>query len=177
MERISKKPDNPDEELSIMAGGIVDKAELEYDLSAAAVKALNGIVFRGYEVDPLPAVTAADNGKVLGVAEGKWTKVAGGGGGVLVVTFTAKSDNGAYINVATDHTYAEVKAAIEAGQVVIFQQSSDGEICGQAYAAMFEDFVYAVNFDINIEDSLMFGTRYYLPDPEVADPAMTDFNY
>lgn len=79
MERIDKKPDNPDEELIIMAGGIVDKAELGYDLSAAAVKALNGIVFRGYDVDPLPAVTAEDNGKVLGVADGAWTKVAGGG--------------------------------------------------------------------------------------------------
>lgn len=98
MERIDKKPDNPDEELSIMAGGIVDKEELEYDLSAAAVKALNGIVFRGYDVDPLPAVTAADNGKVLGVAEGTWTLVAGGGGtgggDVYVVTFMGTGSNG-----------------------------------------------------------------------------------
>ena len=101
-----------------------------------------------------------------------------GGGGAFVVTFTADFDNGTYTNVETDHTYAEVKAAIEAGQAVIFQQHLDGEeICGQAYAAMFDGFVYAVNFDLNLEDSLMFGTRYYLPAPEMeADPAMVDFN-
>lgn len=101
----------------------------------------------------------------------------GTGGGALVVTFTADYDNGAYINVATDHTYAEVKAAIEAGQAVIFQQLDGEESCAQAYAAMFDGFVYAVNFDLNLEDSLMFGTRYYLPAPEMeADPALVDFN-
>lgn len=102
----------------------------------------------------------------------------GTGGGALVVTFTADYDNGAYTNVETDHTYAEVKAAIEAGQAVIFQQHFDGEeICAQAYAAMFEDFIYAVNFDLNLDNAVMFGTRYYLPAPELeADPAMADFN-
>lgn len=100
-------------------------------------------------------------------------------GDVLVVTFTADYHNGAYANVTTDHTYTEVKAAIEAGKVVIFQQhlNNDGEICAQAYAAMFEDFVYAVNFDLNFEDAIIFGTRYYLPSPELEiDPEMTDFS-
>lgn len=99
------------------------------------------------------------------------------GGGAFVVTFTAEYDNGSYTNVETDHTYAETKAAIEAGQTVIFQQLDGEEVCAQAYAAMFEGFIYAVNFDLNLEDSLMFGTRYYLPALEMeADPAIVDFN-
>lgn len=120
MERIDKKPDNPDEELSIMAGGIVDKAELEYGLSAAAVKALNGIVFRGYDVDPLPAVTAADNGKVLGVVDGAWTKVAGGGGGdVLVVPVTMTIVDDAPV-LSTSVVVADVIAATESGKAVLY---------------------------------------------------------
>lgn len=95
MERIDKKPDNPDEELSIMAGGIADKAELEYDLSADAVQALNGIMIRGYE------------------------RAGSGGSGVFYVD--AEVSNGSI--TSPSKTFAETVAAYSAGQSVMLRVS------------------------------------------------------
>ena len=59
----------------------------------------------------LPAVTSADNGKVLGVVDGAWATQSN----LFVVNVTL---NAQYVNVA-DKTFSEISAAIDAGKEVV----------------------------------------------------------
>lgn len=62
----------------------------------------------------LPSVTAADNGKLLGVVEGEWGKVNGGSGSdVFAVTFMLNGDN-----IVCDKSYDEIKQAVESGKFI-----------------------------------------------------------
>ena len=75
----------------------------------ALIKALGG------GSGSLPPITASDNGKVLTANSGVWVaQNPASGGGVLVVKF-------AYANGTStcDHTYAEIDAAVTAGNPVI----------------------------------------------------------
>ena len=75
----------------------------------ALIKALGG------GSGSLPSITAADNGKVLTANSGVWVaQTPSSGGGVLVVKF-------AYANGMSfcNHTFAEIHAAVTAGNPVI----------------------------------------------------------
>lgn len=64
----------------------------------------------------LPEITEADEGKVLGVENGEAAWVEGGGGGADIVMTTVSPVDG---NLQMDKTFAEIKAAILAGKIVI----------------------------------------------------------
>lgn len=72
----------------------------------------------------IPTPTAEDNGKFLGVSNGEYALTEGGGsgGGALYVTFSYDSENDSY---SADKTYAEIAAALDAGQAV-FGTFADG---------------------------------------------------
>lgn len=72
----------------------------------------------------LPEPTPEDNGKVLGVSEGQYALVSGGGGSAgLVVNETFSGTVG-----TLDKTYAEIKAAFASGgSAVIISDQSAGE--------------------------------------------------
>ena len=76
----------------------------------------------------LPTVTIGDAGKVLGVNEsGVWvaTNPSSGGGNVEIVKCIAGSPN------TCDHTYAQLKAAYEAGKVLYCDSLYQGQhLCG-----------------------------------------------
>lgn len=63
----------------------------------------------------LPEPTPEDNGKVLGVSEGQYALVSGGGGGGSVELFvvTYNPDTG-----EIDASYNEIKAAVNSGKIV-----------------------------------------------------------
>lgn len=71
----------------------------------------------------LPSVTETDNGKVLGVENGAWS-VVNGGGGVLFVNATKTSSSGSYI---LDKTWQEIHDAFLSVPVIIHQISDDGD--------------------------------------------------
>lgn len=67
----------------------------------------------GYEpYETLPEVNSEDNGKVLGVAEGQYALVSGGGGGSVEPLIVNATETG------IDATYNELKAAVLAGKAV-----------------------------------------------------------
>ncbi len=69
----------------------------------------------------LPAVTDADNGKVLGVEDGAWSPVEQSGGYFavnVIPTYSSLQITGATV----DKTYAEIMAAINAGTPVLVMQ-------------------------------------------------------
>lgn len=59
----------------------------------------------------LPAVTSADNGKVLGVVDGAWAADSN----LFLVTLSGSP-------ITSDKTYAEIVAAVDAGRTVIAEQ-------------------------------------------------------
>ncbi|MBR0144333.1 MAG: hypothetical protein IJM21_09195 [Clostridia bacterium] len=70
----------------------------------------------GYEpYETLPEVNSEDNGKVLGVSNGAYALVNGGGGGgsveLFVVTYDPETGK-------IDASYNEIKAAVNAGKIV-----------------------------------------------------------
>lgn len=64
----------------------------------------------------LPAVTSSDNGKVLGVVDGEWA--ASEQGKKFIVTLTPTSPD---FSGTMDKTVAEINAAYEAGQQIVFR--------------------------------------------------------
>lgn len=60
----------------------------------------------------LPEVTTADNGKVLGVVEGEWNKIATNGGSGMLVCHEDETTG------ALDHTYKEIA---DAGFAILFK--------------------------------------------------------
>ena len=64
----------------------------------------------------LPAVTSDDNGKVLGVVNGAWAASEQGKKFIVTLTPTALDYSG-----TMDKTVAEINAAYEAGQEIVFR--------------------------------------------------------
>ena len=74
----------------------------------------------------LPSAAEATAGDVLTVVDGKWKAQApSGGGDVFAVTFTKSSDT-----YTSNKTFAEIKAAIEAGKIINVVAVDDGSIVG-----------------------------------------------
>ena len=68
----------------------------------------------------LPAVTSDDNGKVLGVVNGAWAASEQGKKFIVTLTPTALDYSG-----TMDKTVAEINAAYEAGQEIVFRVRYD----------------------------------------------------
>ena len=69
----------------------------------------------GYEVgETLPSVSSDDNGKVLGVSDGAWAVVSGGGGGESGLVVKLTEEDGTY---TADKTAAEIYAAAQTALV------------------------------------------------------------
>lgn len=72
-----------------------------------------------------PEVTATDNGDVLTVVDGAWAKAApSGGGDSFVVNITWGTDD-----YETDKTFAEAKAAHDAGKHIIINDTVNFMTC------------------------------------------------
>lgn len=72
----------------------------------------------GMQGKMLPSVTAEDNGDVLTVVDGEWSKASGGSGGVFVVNIQ-NQDVEESIHVL-DKTAKQIKDAINNGQLIMF---------------------------------------------------------
>ena len=79
----------------------------------------------GYEpYETLPSVSSDDNGKVVGVADGAYSLVSGGGGGSnepLTLNNTYTGEEG-YTTI--DKTFAEVKSAYLNGTPIILKKAT-----------------------------------------------------
>lgn len=77
----------------------------------------------GYEpYETLPEVNSEDNGKVLGVAEGNYALVSGGGGSSALVVDFAYVDGGDYDKyLKSSETGENIVDAYESGTMVIFK--------------------------------------------------------
>lgn len=78
---------------------------------------------------PLPAIEEADEGKVLGVSDGKWAAIdvpsdggGSGGGGVLVVGLSVNE----FDVYTADKTAGEIYAALTSGVDVIWEYTEHG---------------------------------------------------
>lgn len=92
---------------SDIAGGIpVGDYNVKPDMIEALAKITGGSI-------ELPKVTSSDNGKVLGVVSGAWNKMdAPSGSDPFIATFSGSNGG------TCDKTFAEIKAAIDAGRAV-----------------------------------------------------------
>lgn len=100
---------------------------------AAADSAVAGIVAALLNKGALPAVTSADNGKVLGVDDGVWTPVEGGGGSDprFTVTFSISGNT-----PSCNKTFSQISTAISDGKLICPEfNDSDGFL---AHADMLE---------------------------------------
>lgn len=90
----------------------------------------------GGEGGALPPVTAADDGKVLGVVDGAWaaTDAPSGGGDVLRIPFTLTMDMDAgTITGTTEAVLADALAAKEAGKILIADAALDLGALGKQF--------------------------------------------
>lgn len=86
----------------------------------------------------LPAVSDSDNGKVLGVEDGAWSLVNGGGGGMLVVNMTmvdsGESNTANQLRgvvqpcYVLDKTWQEIYDAFMAGTTVILKHEFGADV-------------------------------------------------
>ena len=83
-------------------------------------------------LNPLPSVTASDNGKVLQVANGEWAKGdAPGGNFVVTVTYGSQTS----YQYVSDKTFEEISSAIQGGQTVFI---------------IYNSYIYSLrNYDVN----------------------------
>ena len=65
----------------------------------------------------LPAVTSDDNGKVLGVVEGDWAPVTGGGGGGSELPSVTASDEGKVLTVNSSGAWVAAALPLYDGSV------------------------------------------------------------
>lgn len=101
----------------IMSGGDSDLPAVTTDDNGDVLTVVSGAWSKADPPTGLPAVTGADNGKVLGVAEGGWTKVDPTGGDPLELTGTfGKVDNKDAITI--DKTASELFKALKNGAFV-----------------------------------------------------------
>ena len=83
----------------------------------------------GYEpYETLPEVNSEDNGKVLGVSEGQYALVSGGGGGGAEPLIVGVTDNGS--QYVLDKTFSEIVDAFMAGTPIIVNSLSVEEFAG-----------------------------------------------
>ena len=77
--------------------------------------------------DVLPAVTAEDDGSLLGVSSGKWAKVAAPApaAGITVLPLSWSSPN---YTIQTDKTFEELVTSINAGDQYVFAAYGTGEV-------------------------------------------------
>lgn len=73
----------------------------------------------GMQGKMLPSVTTEDNGDVLTVVDGEWSKASGGGGGggVFVVNIQDGDEEGIHV---LDKTAKQIKDATNNGQLIVF---------------------------------------------------------
>ena len=94
----------------------------------------------GYEpYETLPEVNSEDNGKVLGVSEGKYALVSGGGGGGAEPLIVNSIESG------IDASFNEIKTALLAGKPIY------------RYLVDFDNEFYAQLVNISIEDGAYYA--------------------
>ena len=94
----------------------------------------------GLRENSLPEIEEGDNGKVLGVADGAYSLVSGGGGGSvepLIVTLTQREDDG----FDSDAAYNDIKGASTNGNPVVIKNLIAD--VGEYYTTSYE--IYAVS--------------------------------
>lgn len=109
----------------------------------------------------LPEPTPDDNGKVLGVSEGQYALVSGGGGGSVEPLIVTIGDNG------IDATYNEIKSAVLAGRAIYALSEQDSEIEHTAFYSVLTEFS-AQEYDGVASYSAIFQNDSFMAsDPDV----------
>ena len=100
----------------------------------------------------LPEPTIADNGKVLGVADGAYALVSGGGGGgaePLIVNYVmheAESEEDVSYPTGIDVSYNEIKSAVLSGKCVILNVASNSSLdTSEAYQLLTDIGISSLN--------------------------------
>lgn len=133
----------------------------------------------GYEpYETLPPVSAEDNGKVLGVSNGSYALVNGGGGGGTVEPMIVNNEiPSGELNYALDKTYAEITGYIENGGQVIVKTITDSE----GYSL--ESYDYIINYNVSeyVNDGVTttlyaVGTKDAMWGSETIDGVLTQPN-
>lgn len=102
---------------------------------------VNGWAVAGSQGKELPDVTAEDNGDVLTVVDGAWGKAepSGGGGGVLVATYTYDESTGTW---SCDKTLSQILDAIASG-VNVMAKLGDTLFAAKHYSVAPDDAPYS----------------------------------
>lgn len=137
------------------AGDVVTSAKLN--------KMEQGI--QGASEQLLPTVSPADNGKLLGVAEGAWTKVDGGGGATVTNVVISEDSENHYLtsNVTAKTLYDAMKSGI----VYAIQKENDEIVfITPIYYALHNDRYYEFNINYYEEYSVSAVSLYAISDDD-----------
>ena len=155
-QNVLERPLIPDHYI-LVSGAVSD---FEYDLSAEALGALSDIHFidlPNASSGGLPEVTAEDNGDVLTVVDGKWSKAAPSGGGIVYIE---EIYDETLENYKLPLTYKELKTAVEAGTffflTTVDDWESEKEKVFRRMKSLFFDGVNGVVFEGNAGQDLAF---------------------